>query len=276
VLPTRYFVGLGDTCAQIAASNSLTIDDIENFNSDTWGWMGCGDLQADQNICLSTGNPPLPAAISNALCGPQVPGTVASTNGTALSQLNQCPLNACCDIFVRTISSHTPPYPWNNYRINIDLQGQCGISPDFCTPSNSSTGAPGSAAPGQNGCISNCGTDIVNNDEGPESIFNIAYFEAFNLQRPCQNMGADEIPTNFTHIHFAFANITSGYQVDVSGVGEQFELFITQTGFKRIISFGGWAFSTDPSTFDIFRTAVQEANRGTLVTNMVDFANQVG
>ena len=71
-------------------------------------------------MCLSTGNPPMPAEITNAVCGPQVPGTKAPTDGTALADLNQCPLNSCCD-------------RW----------GQCGITAEFCTPSKSPTGAPG-------------------------------------------------------------------------------------------------------------------------------------
>ena len=35
----------GDSCGDIAASNSITVDDINNFNKKTWAWMGCNDLQ---------------------------------------------------------------------------------------------------------------------------------------------------------------------------------------------------------------------------------------
>jgi len=48
------------------------------------------------------------------------------------------------------------------------------------------------------------------------------------------------------------------------------------TGFKRIASFGGWAFSTDPSTYNIFREGVADGNRATLVASIVDFVNKVG
>jgi hypothetical protein len=60
---------------------------------------------------------------------------------TNISDLNPCPLNACCNIW-----------------------GQCGITKEFCIDIN--TGAPGTAKEGTNGCISNCGTKIVNSGGG--------------------------------------------------------------------------------------------------------------
>ncbi|KAK4861521.1 hypothetical protein LT330_003556 [Penicillium expansum] len=151
-----YLVKSGDSCASLAAANDLTNAKIESFNKKTWGWNGCEKLFAKYKICLSTGYPPMPATIPNAVCGPQVNDTVKAPPGTDLSTLNECPLNACCNIW-----------------------GQCGTTGDFCTPSNSSTGAPGTAAPGKNGCISNCGTNIVTSS-APGKTYNIAYFEAFN------------------------------------------------------------------------------------------------
>lgn len=44
--------------------------------------MGCSDLQIGQYICLSTGTPPFPATVSNAVCGPQVNDTTPTTNYT--------------------------------------------------------------------------------------------------------------------------------------------------------------------------------------------------
>jgi len=62
--------------------------------------------------------------------------------------------------------------------------------------------------------------------------------------------------------------------VDISGIQEQFELFTTMlgTGTKRILSFGGWTFSTDPSTYFIFREAVTAANRDILIASVVDLS----
>jgi len=93
-----YLVKDGDYCSLIASSNSLTVDDINALNNKTWGWMGCDLLQASQTICLSKGDPPMPASVENAICGPQVPGTEKPADMEDLASLNQCPLNACCNV----------------------------------------------------------------------------------------------------------------------------------------------------------------------------------
>jgi chitinase len=77
----------------------------------------------------------------------------------------------------------------------------------------------------------------------------------------------------YTHVHFAFANITSSFQVDVSGVQSQFNGLKQLTGIKRIISFGGWAFSTSPDSAPIFRQGVTAAQRTTFINNVVSFIN---
>jgi hypothetical protein len=48
-------------------------------------------------------------------------------------------------------------------------------------------------------------------------------------------------PNVFTHIHFAFGDITPSFDVDVSPVQEQFDIMknMGRTGMKRILSFGG-------------------------------------
>jgi hypothetical protein len=183
-----------DNCATIAASNAITVDDIESFNKETWGWMGCNNLGYSQTMCLSKGNPSIPVALSNAVCGPQVPGTAKPTNGTKLADLNPCKLNACCNIW-----------------------GQCGITKDFCTVSKSTTGAPGTSAPGENGCVSNCGIEVPSGTNSPFDFRNVVYFEGWNFDRPCLNMDIIDMAKykgNFSHIHFAFANITHDMEVD--------------------------------------------------------------
>ncbi|PKX96685.1 class V chitinase Chi100 [Aspergillus novofumigatus IBT 16806] len=226
-----YLVKTGDSCASLAAAYDLTNEKIESFNKETWGWNGCEKLFADYNICLSTGYPPMPATIPNAVCGPQ------------------CPLNACCNIW-----------------------GQCGTTGDFCTPSNSSTGAPGTAAPGQNGCISNCGMDIVTSS-APAETYSIAYFEAFNWKRSCLRMSVNSIDTSaYTHIHYSFITLNEDFSINIDEVADQLPLFKGMAGIKKIVSVGGWAFSTELATYQIFRNAVAtQANRKTLVTNIIKF-----
>jgi hypothetical protein len=112
-----YTVKADDNCQEIAAANGLTVAKLESFKKNTWGtyriyqetlkscvtffltdWNECGTLWANTRMCLSTGNPPMPAPVANAVCGPKVPGTKAPTDGTDLADLNPCPLNVCCDI----------------------------------------------------------------------------------------------------------------------------------------------------------------------------------
>ncbi|KAJ5927853.1 hypothetical protein N7466_006809 [Penicillium verhagenii] len=246
-----YNVASGDTCSAIAATYSLTVDDIDSFNDDTWGWYGCDDLQAGQAICLSNGTAPYPESISSAVCGPQVPGTnFTGTDGAAdWAALNPCPLNACCDIW-----------------------GECGATPDYCNDTLAASGAPGTAPAGSNGCIFNCGTTIVNTATAPASYSAVGYFEAYNVERSCLNMNAISIDVEkYTHVHFAFGNITSNFSISIAGQEQQFEYFRELAGVKQIMSFGGWDFSTNIDTYMIFREGVAADNRDTLVSNIVDF-----
>ncbi|KAJ5947147.1 Glycoside hydrolase superfamily [Penicillium verhagenii] len=248
-----YTIQSGDNCETIAASYGLTMDELEDFNDDTWGWAGCSPLYANTIICLSEGTAPMPAAMANAECGPQVPGTVTPPSGTNISTLNECPLNACCDVW-----------------------GQCGITSDFCT--DTSTGAPGTAKNNTNGCISNCGTDIVQSD-APATYRQIGFFEGYNLQRPCLTMDISQIDlTAYTHIYFSFGVLDSSYEVQIpndttTGTTYEFGLFTKLLGTTRVLSIGGWSFSTDPSTYMIFRDGVTAANRLTMATNIANFIN---
>jgi GH18 family chitinase len=236
-----------DNCAALAAAHSLTVQDLEDFNKKTWGWSGCNPLRLAVRMCLSTGHPPFPAPIRNAVCGPQKLNTQPPAGGSDISQLNPCPLNACCNIW-----------------------GQCGLTKDFCIDTN--TGPPGTAAPDTFGCISNCGMDIIRGT-GTGAI-KIAYFQGYGLGRECLFQDASQIDTSkYTHIHFGFGTLTSSYQVQVGDVLSkyQFEEFKQLSGVKRILAFGGWTFSTAPETYFIFREGVKPANRLTTATNIANF-----
>lgn len=113
-----YIVQADDLCDTIAKANRMLASDIPDYNSLTWEWRGCNNLQLGQSICLSEGRPPFPSAVEGVVCGPQVglvlkvPGTEMLKEGSTWdwAELNPCPLNACCDVW-----------------------GQCGITPEFCT-----------------------------------------------------------------------------------------------------------------------------------------------
>ncbi|KAF3480459.1 killer toxin alpha/beta [Arthroderma uncinatum] len=243
-----YTVKSGDTCSAIAASNGLKVEDLGKFNDKTiWGWFGCNSLLAGTRICLSSGSPPMPAPVPNAVCGPIKPGTKADPK-TKLADLNPCVLNSCCNIW-----------------------GQCGITPDFCTDEAGPTGNPGTAPPGHNGCISNCGTDIKTGDAGPSSFINIGYYESWNFDRPCLNMRVDSIHQTFTHLHWGFGLISPSFDISVDDKHKQWKPFTSLYGFKKILSFGGWGYSTEPATYEILRKAMNPENVDTFTDNVIQF-----
>ncbi|THC88729.1 hypothetical protein EYZ11_011829 [Aspergillus tanneri] len=219
-----YQVKENDNCDNLAAEYSLTKEDLEDFNKNTWGWNG--------------------------LCGPQKPGSEPPTDGSDIANLNPCPLNACCNIW-----------------------GQCGITKDFCIDTN--TGAPGTAEPGTYGCISNCGMDVVKGD-GTGAI-KIAYYEGYCLSRECLFQDASQIDTSqYTHIHFGFGTLTPSFDVETGDAlsSYQFGEFKRISGAKKILSFGGWDFSTMPDTYQIFRNGVKPENRLTMATKIANFIKE--
>ncbi|SPJ75661.1 related to chitinase [Fusarium torulosum] len=249
-------IDTGDTCASVAAASSITVKDIETYNKNSWAWADCNRLQLGQVICLSKGNMLMSLTHEGIACGPQKSGNEkpsGSFDGWDLAKLNQCPLNSCCS-------------GW----------GFCGTTTEFCTESPADTKALGAFKVNTNGCISNCGTDIVNNKSPPKEFRRIGYFEAYNPGRPCMHMDTSEIAENFeelTHVHFAFAGITANYNVNIpEHVKKQFDIFDKMDApFKKILSFGGWAESTDAGTFQRYRDVVKPEHRSVFVTNVVKF-----
>ncbi|KAM5436548.1 putative chitinase [Microsporum ferrugineum] len=239
-----YTTVTADSCSAIAAYFGITNIDIETFNKKTWGWTGCKLLWVGFKLCVSSGTPPMPATVANAICGPTVPGTKPPSKGTDLASLNPCPLKVCCNIW-----------------------GQCGTTNEFCTISKSETGAPGTSAPG----VSNCGRDIIKGP-APSKKIHVAYFEAWNHHRKCLTMDVGQIDTDkYTHIHFAFIDVTPDFNMDISKVKEQFDIFKGMSGIKKIISFGGWDFSTLPGSYHILREAVKPGNRDIFQKNIIAF-----
>ncbi|KAJ5970828.1 uncharacterized protein N7479_000746 [Penicillium vulpinum] len=120
----KYVVQAGETCSTIAQAHSITTADIETYNARSWAWSECGQIPQGTFICLSAGEPMMPVALPNAICGPQVPGAMRPANWSELGSLNPCAANKCCS-------------SW----------GLCGTTSDFCTsvayatiPSSISTG----------------------------------------------------------------------------------------------------------------------------------------
>lgn len=254
-----YKVQTDDKCYDIAVRWSLTTDDLDKFNDGTtWGWSGCNNLPAGLNICLSSGYPPMPSELPGAVCGPQAPGTSFDgpvKDASNLAPLNPCPLNSCCNIY-----------------------GQCGIDTNFCTESAGPTGNPGTSEANIFGCISNCGTDIVNNDEGPsDGQKRVGYYESFNWERECLHMRAGWSNTlEYTHMHWAFGTVDKDMSVYVNDSYSQWAGFMELEDVKKIVSFGGWGVSTGADTYNILRDAMHPDNRDLFISNMVAFAEETG
>ena len=86
-------------------------------------------------------------------------------------------------------------------------------------------------------------------------------------------------PAAYTNLHFGFGILKPDYTVDATFGGDplsafEFQQFLRISGPARILSFGGWAFSTDPSTYMIFREGVTPANANTMAENMANFVLQ--
>lgn len=106
----------------------------------------------------------------------------------------------------------------------------------------------------------------------PAQFMRVAYFEAFNMDRACLHMLPRQINTNYyTHVHFAFGGISPDFDVQLGNLTAMFGDFKRMTNIKRIMSFGGWSFSTDADTFPIFREGVTPAQRIKFAENVVKF-----
>ncbi|EQL02078.1 Glycoside hydrolase [Ophiocordyceps sinensis CO18] len=211
---------------------------------------------------LGSGSPPARTALFQ-LCGDgrnadSVAGVVADGRGGLDSVF-------AVQEFVRT---------WAESRCVADMEGSrttetCGTTREFCVPA--SLGPPGTAKPGSNGCISHCGMDIVNNAVGPASQMVLGYFEAWNYRRGCLHMDVTQMSKSITHVHFAFVDVTAGFVVSTAQVQEQWDKFKGLAGHHKVVAFGGWAASTEPTSYWIFREGVKPGNRERLASNLADF-----
>ncbi|KYQ93197.1 speract/scavenger receptor domain-containing protein [Tieghemostelium lacteum] len=243
---TTYYVKPGDTCASIGSNIGANASQLELFNvksdslNGTWGWTGCQNLTAGMSMCLGSGTSPFPAKVDKATCG-----MISSGNGTDV----ECPLKACCS-------------KW----------GFCGVTELFCEQKPSSTMNPGTL-----GCIKDCNMTYQATSGPPVQFLRIGYYESWSSSKKCLTMSQKDLKSvtsnnQYTHIHFAFANITTEFGIALDQPKE-FEWFVTMSGFKKIISFGGWAFSTDPSTTWTFVRMAKEG-KPIFIQNLLEFINK--
>ncbi|KAG8667842.1 hypothetical protein FPOAC2_13044 [Fusarium poae] len=240
-----YTVQTGDTCGSIGRSFNITGQTISKFNHETtWAWTGCDNLVAGTKICLSSGKPPPPNPIKDAVCGPQAPGAHFGNHIKSVSDLaliNPCPLNACCGV-----------------------NGQCGNSAEFCTRRNPSDFSH---------CISNCGTNIETSNNIVEEYLRIVQYD------PTQKLDAflSDNP-GYTHIHWSKASISKNMTIRVDNKHKQWEEFILLQNSKKILSLGDIHESAGESSNsnDKLREAMQPQTRWQFVSQLVKFVDTSG
>jgi hypothetical protein len=247
----------GDTCSDLAKQYSVSVDNLEEWNKGkTWAWTECKDMLIGYSMCISDGSAPMPPPQAGTQCGPLVPGTQPPKDkSVSLSDLNPCPLKACC----------------SNW-------GFCGVFPAHCDVHAPAGGGPGSKEKGfQNTCVSNCGYDTKLNSGPPSKFQRIGYYESYNYERECLWMNVKDANTDgsYTHIHWAFAEIDpltwKPVIKDKASMWDDFKLLRV----KRIVSFGGWAYSTEPATYNIIRSAIID-HRDTFAANLAAFVQSEG
>ncbi|KAJ3204975.1 hypothetical protein HK099_000963, partial [Clydaea vesicula] len=227
-----YSVKANDGCWAVAEANGITVADIEKYNAKTFRWIGCKSLQVGMNICLSTGNPPLPPVDPNAQCG-----QTSIDKKTGKRNL-KCALNACCSTW-----------------------GYCGTTEEFCVEK-----------PNFTGCQSNCGMGYPFDKTSPASHpqYRVGYYESWSVSRGCEVMTPNQIPVEkYTHIHFAFATVSASFQIEIEQkVMNTFKDFCNLSGTKKVLSIGGWAFN-DPPTQNRF-TDMVTSHRPTFIASVLN------
>ncbi|KAH7006864.1 hypothetical protein EDB80DRAFT_880387 [Ilyonectria destructans] len=184
----------------------------------------------------------MPAPVANEECSPTKPSTSKPASSTKLTSLNSCPLKSCCNFW-----------------------GHCGTTAEFCTPA--SKGVPVSQ-----GCISNCGTDIIKISP-PAQFKKLVYFEGFNPSRKCLKIDVSQIDqSKYTRVHFALIDVKSNFHIHTTKTQYQWGRFKTLETMMEIVSFGGWTFSAEAPSYDIFRKGMLPENRETLARTWPTFS----
>jgi GH18 family chitinase len=109
------------------------------------------------------------------------------------------------------------------------------------------------------------------------SEIKISYFQGYCLSRDCFYQDLMQIDTSaYTHLHFGFAILTPEFDIEVGDKLStyMFNRFKLVEGAKRILSFGGWAFSTKPEAYMILRNGVRPANQLTMATKIANFIKE--
>ncbi len=115
--------------------------------------------------------------------------------------------------------------------------------------------------------------DIVSSD-APAKFGRVGYYESWNFDRNCLYLQAKSANTDgtYTIIHWAFMEIdTESWSPKIKDPHKQWSGFTNLAGVKKVISFGGWGYSTEPQTYNILRQAMGPEHRAQFAGNVVKF-----
>ncbi|KAF1978397.1 glycoside hydrolase [Bimuria novae-zelandiae CBS 107.79] len=265
-----------DGCWALSQRCGITQKDLESYNSEN---LDCNNVQPKAWVCCSKGTLPDmgPKPNPDGSCATYITqendtcSSVAAASGITINKIKDYNKKtwgwAGCDLLIGQkfcVSSGDPPMPAERPNAVCGPQkpgstrltdGTDLIDINPC-PLNVCCNNPGTTQPEKNSCVSSCGMNITNNKTPPEQFRKIAYSEAWNKNRPCLHMTVTDVPNNFTHIHFAFPQITADYKVNITGMEDEFEKL---KGIK-----------------DIKRIGVTDANRVTLASNIAKFVTDNG
>jgi hypothetical protein len=174
-----------------------------------------------------------------------------------------CPLNVCCSQY-----------------------GFCGTTSEFCDEGeNDDDGNP-------TGCQSNCDQPSSGAADGDVQKRIIGYYEVWNHNKMCINMGIDDIPVeSITHLYYSFGYIMPEtfeiVPMDDGGDSEAVSEFTFSAiaGLKKknpdlkvILALGGWTFNDNHTIWQpVFSNMVSTENNRILFTLMAtQFINRYG
>ncbi|KAF7430147.1 hypothetical protein PC9H_005847 [Pleurotus ostreatus] len=244
------------TCFDIYTNAGLT---AAQFAADNPG-LDCSRLQLGQKVCISSGTLPsnTPSPSPNGTCAEYtvVSGdfcaAIATKFGITVDQIE---------------AFNAKTFQWKGCSAL-----QVGFT--MCV-------SPGNPPPIS---ISNCFAPTLPSCSTSRSMRKVAYYAGFGDRRPCGiNIAPDDIDwTPYTHVHFAFATITQGLQIQLDDADVPLlKRLVAQKGnhpqLKVIIAVGGWDFSESQPTRDLFSLVISSApNRNTFITSVASFLSEFG
>ncbi|ATY61851.1 Glycoside catalytic core [Cordyceps militaris] len=262
-------VQMGDGCWKLAASCGISLQDLKKYNPDKGLCDGAGGLLEGMQVCCSEGG--LPDRSKK-----------PDKDGYCASYYVQ-PTDTCAKIATANGITTSDLAKFNEGRHGTWGWAGCGVNLQAYINICVSEGLPPMPAPIANAlinisCISNCGMSIVSS--GPPAAYGrVGYYESWNFERNCLYLKAEHANTDgtYTIIHWAFMEIdTENWKPKIKDPHGQWEGFKSLTGVKKVISFGGWGYSTAPETYNILRQAMSPTHRLQFAGNVVKFIIEHG